>query len=105
MRTVVALGLSISLCTSALAATLHHPRPPKVHLRSRRRLILQSGQPATDHSGFAIPGWSDEQTQHWMDNATMGTGIPASRPDWLGHATAPNGLDNLGTSRRSNAGG
>jgi hypothetical protein len=96
MRTALALGLSISLCTSALAATPHHPSPRRAHLRSLRsgrRLILRSDQAATSHSGFTVPGWSDEETEYWMDHATMGTGIPATRPSWLDHATTPNGLD------------
>ena len=57
MRSVLALGLLITLCASANAATVHRSKPPERHLRP--------GQPVTGPTvtkGFAVPGWTDEQT-------------------------------------------
>ena len=39
---------------------MHRSKPPQGHLRP--------GQPAP--KGYAVPGWTDEQTRYWLDNAT-----------------------------------
>jgi hypothetical protein len=62
MRSVLVLGLSITLVASANAATVHRSKPPEGHLRP--------GQPVTVPKGDAVPGWTDEQTRYWLDNAT-----------------------------------
>jgi hypothetical protein len=55
MRSVLTLGLLISLCASANAATVHRSKPPEGHMRPDPR-------PAVPRS-YAVPGWTDEQTR------------------------------------------
>jgi hypothetical protein len=62
MRSVLALGLLITLCTSANAARAHRAKPPEGH--------LHRGQPVSVSKGFAVPGWTDEETRRWLDQAT-----------------------------------
>jgi hypothetical protein len=62
MRSVLALGLLISLCASANAATVHRFKPPERHSRPGQRVIVPKG--------YAVPGWTDEQTRYWLDNAS-----------------------------------
>jgi hypothetical protein len=62
MRSVLALGLLITLCASADAATGHRSKRPEGHLRPNQRVTLPAG--------YAVPGWTDEQTRQWLDNAT-----------------------------------
>ena len=62
MRSVLVLGLLIALCASANAATVHRSKPPEGHLRTVQRVTVPKGH--------AVPGWSDEQTRYWLDNAT-----------------------------------
>jgi hypothetical protein len=62
VRYVLALGLLISLCAPVEAARVQHPKAPK------RRLYL--AQPVTVPKGFAVPGWTDEETRYWLDQAT-----------------------------------
>ncbi len=62
MRSVLALGLSIILCASANAATVHRSRPPRGHLHQDQRVTVPKG--------FAVPGWTDEQTRYWLDSAS-----------------------------------
>jgi hypothetical protein len=65
MRFVLALGLLMTLCVSANAATTHHrPKPPEGNLR-----------PGQSARGYAVPGWTDEQTRYWLDNATVAAGL------------------------------
>jgi hypothetical protein len=66
MRSMLALGLLISLCASANAATAH-PSKPKGHLRH--------GQHVTVPSGFAAPGWTDEETRQWLYNGSAASGL------------------------------
>jgi hypothetical protein len=61
MRSVLALGL-LSMMVSATAAPVHHAKLPVRHLRPTRRVAVPNG--------YAVPGWTDEQTRHWMDGAT-----------------------------------
>jgi len=70
MRSFLALGLSIALYASADAATMHRSKPPTVHLRPRQHLNVRPSQGVTAPARFAVPGWTDEQTQYWLDNAT-----------------------------------
>jgi len=62
MRSVLVLGLLVALCASANAATVRRSKPPEGHLRA--------GQRDTVPKGYAVPGWTDEQTRYWLDNAT-----------------------------------
>jgi hypothetical protein len=62
MRSVLALALLITLCASANAATVHRLKPSEGHLRQ--------GQLVTVPKGYAVPGWTDEQTRYWLDRAT-----------------------------------
>ncbi len=62
MRSVLVLGLLITLCVSANATTVHRSKPPEGPLRP--------GQRVTVPRGYAVPGWTDEQTRSWLDNAT-----------------------------------
>ena len=71
MRSVLALGLLITLCASANAATVHRSKPGTVHLRPRQHFIVPPSPGATTPR-FAVPGWTDEQTRRWLDNASAG---------------------------------
>jgi hypothetical protein len=62
MRSVLALGLVITLCTSANAATVHRAKPPRVTYGPAERVTVPRS--------YAVPGWTDEQTRYWLDNAT-----------------------------------
>jgi hypothetical protein len=62
MRSVLTLGLLISLCAAANAATVRRSKPPEGHMRPDPR-------PAVPR-GYAVPGWTDEQTRYWLDSAS-----------------------------------
>jgi hypothetical protein len=67
MRAVLVFGLLVALCTSSEAATLHRSKPPARHVRP----IPHAGLPqVTVPKGFAVPGWTDEQTRYWLDSAS-----------------------------------
>jgi len=59
MRSVLALGL-ISMMVSANAAPVHHSKLPVGHLRPSRRVTVRKG--------YAVPGWTDEETRYWLNN-------------------------------------
>jgi hypothetical protein len=65
MRSVLALGLLISLCASANAAKVHVSKPHAGHVRV--------AQPVATPKGFAVPGWTEEQTRNWLDSYHGGT--------------------------------
>jgi hypothetical protein len=62
MRVVLVVGLLIAWCASADAATVHRAKPPERH--------SHQGQPVTAPGGFAVPGWTDQQTRSWLNDAT-----------------------------------
>lgn len=62
MRFVVGLSVLIMLWTSADAATARRARHPAQHVRPE--------QPVGPPKGFAVPGWTDEQTRQWIDGAS-----------------------------------
>jgi hypothetical protein len=59
MRSVLALGL-LSMMVSANAAPVHHSKLPVGHLRPSRRVTVRKG--------YAVPGWTDEETRYWLNN-------------------------------------
>jgi len=62
MRSVLACGLLITVCASANAATVRRSKPPEGHSRPAQRVTVPQG--------YAVPGWTDEQTRYWVDSAT-----------------------------------
>ena len=75
MRSVLAFGLLITWCVFAGAATVHRSKPPRIDLRGQQLVTVRPGQRVTDPTRFAVPGWTVEQTQHWLDNASAGSGL------------------------------
>jgi hypothetical protein len=72
MRSVLALGLLIALCAAANAATVQHVRTRDHVIVGRNQGVIRAGQGATAPGRFAVPGWSDEATRRWLDNASSG---------------------------------
>ena len=68
MRFVLALGL-ITLCASAGAATMHRSKSPA---RAHQHITVRPRQSITGSPRFSVPGWTDEQTQYWLNNAERG---------------------------------
>jgi hypothetical protein len=71
MRLVLALSLLIATCASARAATVHH-LPARQHVTARP--IIRPSQDVTAPGRFAVPGWTDAQTQQWLNAATSCAG-------------------------------
>jgi hypothetical protein len=63
MRSILALGLLIALSASANAATVHHSKPRHVIVRPSQGLTAPGAR-------FAVPGWTDDATRRWLDNAS-----------------------------------
>jgi hypothetical protein len=70
VRSVLVLGLLITLSASANAATVHRAKPLDGHLRAGRRITVPDVP-----RGFAVPGWTDAQTREWLDNASAASGL------------------------------
>ena len=66
-RSVLALGLSITLCANAAPA--HRAKPPERHSHRSQAVSLPSER-ITAPKSFAVPGWTDEETRQWLDSAT-----------------------------------
>jgi hypothetical protein len=75
----IALAAGFALFgTFALAKTDHHRPVVRNHRGTVSRIhpppnYGNPGGPATfsgPGKSYAVPGWSDEQTQNWIDNAT-----------------------------------
>jgi hypothetical protein len=67
MRAVLVFGLLVALCASSEAATLHRSKPPARHLPPFYERQIPR---VTAAKGFAVPGWTDEQTRYWLDSAS-----------------------------------
>ena len=59
------LGVLIALCAPADAARVRHPEPYGGH--------LHQAQPVAAFKGFAVPGWTEQQTRDWLDSYHGGT--------------------------------
>jgi hypothetical protein len=62
MRLLLAIGVLIALSVTASAAPVHRTKLPPRNVRAPH--------PPTASKGFAVPGWTDEQTRTWIDEAT-----------------------------------
>jgi hypothetical protein len=80
MRSVLALGLLVTLSASADAAAAHRSKPPTVHLRTPQHVIVRPSQGVTAPARFAVPGWTDEETLRWLDNANPPADSPRAAP-------------------------
>ena len=58
---------SITLCVSADAEPVHRSKRPAAHLRP--------GQAVTVPKGYAVPGWTDEETRKWLYNGSAASGL------------------------------
>lgn len=64
---ILALSLLIVLCTFANAATLRHARAP-------HPAVERPSADTNSRARFAVPGWSDDATQRWLNNASSNVG-------------------------------
>ena len=67
MRSVLAVSFLMVLCTSANAATVRHSR-------ARQPAVERPSADVNSRARFAVPGWSDDATQRWLDNASSNVG-------------------------------
>jgi hypothetical protein len=67
MRSFLVLGLLITLCASADAATVLRSKRPIGYIRPSQRVIVPKG--------FAVPGWTDEETRKWLYNGSSASGL------------------------------
>jgi hypothetical protein len=75
MRVVLTLVLSLALCASANAATSHRFALPRTRLLAHARIPARMDQRVTTPRRFAVPGWTDGQTEYWLDSATAAAGL------------------------------
>jgi hypothetical protein len=70
MRSLLTAGLLIALCAPAGAQTGKHAKATVVHPHIRQPVIVRPDRGGGPPARFSVPGWSDEQTQQWLNNAT-----------------------------------
>jgi hypothetical protein len=75
MKLTIALAAGFALfSTFALAKTDHHRSAVRNHRGTAGTVQPNTGNPGGPFRGtgknYAVPGWTDEQTQNWIDNAT-----------------------------------
>jgi hypothetical protein len=77
MRSFPALALLIALSGSADAATVHHSHAHHNVIPRGVTSSLAVTPPGWAHGAapaqqrLAVPGWTDAETQRWMDNVTV----------------------------------
>jgi hypothetical protein len=62
MRCVLALCLLIVSSASVDAAKVRRAKPPEGSGRPSQRVTIPKS--------YAVPGWTEQQTQRWLDDAT-----------------------------------
>jgi hypothetical protein len=67
MRSVLTLALLISWCAFADAAPVHRSKRLGGQMRPDPR--------PTVPKGFAVPGWTDEETRQWLYNGSAASGL------------------------------
>jgi hypothetical protein len=75
MRSVFVLGLLMCIPRApAIAANLHHSRSPTAQLRVRQDVSSPPSQGQTAPGRLAVPGWTEDETQRWLDAASSAHG-------------------------------
>jgi hypothetical protein len=67
MRSVLTVSFLIVLCTAANAARVRHSY-------ARQPVVERPSADVNSRARFAVPGWSDDATQRWLNNASSGVG-------------------------------
>ena len=62
MRLILTICVLVATCVSVQAAPTHRAKLP-----ARK---LHTVDPAPSPKGFAVPGWTDEQTRSWINDAS-----------------------------------
>jgi hypothetical protein len=76
MRSILALSALAIFCGSADAAAVRHSRPIQHRARPEHAVTApdaRRGYPPP--RGYAVPGWTDQETQKWLDDATREVGV------------------------------
>ena len=73
LASVLVLGALVASCASANAATAHRQRA-RPHVTAGPGHVTAPGAPAGT-ARFAVPGWSEESTERWLDNASALVGV------------------------------
>jgi hypothetical protein len=74
LASIMAFGLLVAMGVSANAATVHRQRArPHVTADPGPGMAAPGTPSATPR--FAVPGWSDESTRRWLDNASALVGV------------------------------
>lgn len=69
MRCLLVSGFLLVSIVSASAAT-RDPVRPAVHLHAHKYQSANPGAALPARPRFAVPGWSDQDTERWLDNAS-----------------------------------
>jgi hypothetical protein len=70
----LAISVLIIMHASAHAATAHRSKSRTAHLHLRQDVIVRPSHTARAPARVAVPGWTDEQAQYWLDSATSCAG-------------------------------
>jgi hypothetical protein len=65
--------LLVGPCASVSAETVHHCSRGEERLRSHW-LDVPPAEHGRGGARFAVPGWTNAQTLHWMENASTSAG-------------------------------
>jgi hypothetical protein len=69
MRCFLVFGLLLASCATASAAT-HDPIRPAARLHVQKHRLANPSAALPARPRFAVPGWSDEDTERWLNNAS-----------------------------------
>jgi hypothetical protein len=69
MRCLLVFGLLVASCATSSAAT-HGPIRPAARLHVQKHRLVNPSAALPARQRFAVPGWSNEDTERWLDNAS-----------------------------------
>lgn len=69
MRCLLVFGLLLASCATSSAAT-HGPIRPAARLHVQKHRLVNPSAALPARQWFVVPGWSNEDTERWLDNAS-----------------------------------
>jgi hypothetical protein len=75
VRPALAIAFLLALSASVDAETIHRSRLPRARLPSHELVAARPDQRFGTPGRFSVPGWSDAQTQHWLNSASAASGL------------------------------